>query len=91
MVSHLCARFALLWLSLGVVLVRAADSPALLEHDVVNAADHASGAVAPGEIVVLFPSNAGPALMVELRRGQTGKWRRCWAKPASYSTASPRR
>jgi uncharacterized protein (TIGR03437 family) len=73
MVSHLCARFAWLWLCLGVVLVRAADVPALLEHDVVNAADHASGAVAPGEIVVLFPSNAGPAAMVGAAAGADGK------------------
>jgi uncharacterized protein (TIGR03437 family) len=73
MVSHLCARFALLWLSLGGVLLRAADVPALLEHDIVNAADHASGAVAPGEIVVLFPSNAGPAVMVGATPGPDGK------------------
>jgi uncharacterized protein (TIGR03437 family) len=73
MVSHLCARFALLWLSLGGVLLRAADVPALLEHDVVNAADHASGAVAPGEIVVLFPSNAGPPVMLGATAGADGK------------------
>ena len=73
MVSHLCARFALLWLSLGGVQLRVADMPALLQHDVVNAADHASGAVAPGEIVVLFPSNAGPAVMVGTTAGADGK------------------
>src|SRR6202042_2711333 len=72
MVSHSRARFALLWLSLGV-LVRAADVPALSEHDIVNAADHASGAVAPGEIVVLFPSNAGPQVMLGAAAGPDGK------------------
>ncbi|HTC90358.1 MAG TPA: hypothetical protein VK686_18760, partial [Bryobacteraceae bacterium] len=53
--------------------MRAADIPALLQHDIVNAADHASGAVAPGEIVVLFPSNAGPAVMAGTAAGLDGK------------------
>ena len=38
--------------------------PELSAHSVVNAADYSSGGVAPGEIVVLFPSNTGPPDMV---------------------------
>lgn len=34
--------------------------PELFARDVVNSGDYSSGKVAPGEIVVLFPSNAGP-------------------------------
>jgi uncharacterized protein (TIGR03437 family) len=36
----------------------------LLPGDVVNAADRRAGGVAPGEIVDLFPSGAGPSRMV---------------------------
>jgi len=49
------------WLCLYVALKAAPEQPTFTERDVVNAADHSSGKVAPGEIVVLFPSNAGPA------------------------------
>jgi uncharacterized protein (TIGR03437 family) len=37
--------------------------PELFARDVVNGADHSGGAVAPGEFVLLFPSNAGPPEM----------------------------
>jgi len=39
------------------------DGPELLAADVVNAADYRGGGVAPSEVVVLFPSNAGPPEM----------------------------
>jgi uncharacterized protein (TIGR03437 family) len=39
------------------------DRPALSAGDVVNAADYSGGRVAPGEIVVLFPSHVGPAVL----------------------------
>jgi uncharacterized protein (TIGR03437 family) len=41
-----------------------ASGPELFARDVVNAADYSGGGVAPGEFVVLFPSNAGPPDMV---------------------------
>ena len=41
-----------------------AGTPELTAHDVRNAADHSTGGVAPGEVVVLSPSNAGPPEMV---------------------------
>ncbi len=37
------------------------DGPELFARDVVNGADYSGGRVSPGEIVVLYPSNAGPA------------------------------
>ena len=51
-------------LCLSLVLSKAADGPQLAAVDVRNAADFSTGAVAPGEVVVLFPSNAGPSEMV---------------------------
>jgi uncharacterized protein (TIGR03437 family) len=41
-----------------------AGGPELFARDVVNAADYSGGGVAPGEFVVLYPSNAGPPDMV---------------------------
>ena len=52
-------RLAVLCLCLCAAL-KAADAPELSAHDIVNAADRSGGGVSPGEIVVLFPSNAGP-------------------------------
>lgn len=49
--------------------------PSLFARDVVNAADHRSGGVAPGEIVVLYPSNAGPQQLVEWPPVSTGETR----------------
>jgi uncharacterized protein (TIGR03437 family) len=40
---------------------------------VVNAADHSGGKVAPGEIVVLRPSNAGPALLLGAQLNPDGR------------------
>lgn len=45
-------------------ILRGADGPQLLAGNVVNAADYRAGAVAPSEILVLYPSNAGPPDMV---------------------------
>ncbi|MGP0076648.1 MAG: response regulator [Bryobacteraceae bacterium] len=65
---------ALPWLWLCAVLPRAAaETPQLSERDVINAADHSSGKVAPGEIVTLFPSNAGPAVLAGTYSGADGK------------------
>src|ERR1700722_19188494 len=47
-------------LCLCLVLKASALGPELSARDVVNAADYKGGGVVPGEIVVLFPSNAGP-------------------------------
>jgi uncharacterized protein (TIGR03437 family) len=55
-------KFAVSWLCLCLVL-KAADAPGLSARDVLNAADYSGGRVSPGEIVVLFPSNAGPAVL----------------------------
>jgi uncharacterized protein (TIGR03437 family) len=48
----------------GVAMDSPDNRPELLARDVVNAADYSGGGVAPGEVVVLFPSNAGPPDMV---------------------------
>jgi uncharacterized protein (TIGR03437 family) len=37
-----------------------ASGPELFARDVVNGADYRGGGVAPGEYVILYPSNAGP-------------------------------
>jgi uncharacterized protein (TIGR03437 family) len=37
-----------------------ANGPELFARDVENSADHSVGRVAPGEIIILYPSNAGP-------------------------------
>lgn len=55
-------RQAVLWLCLCATGV-AAEGPRLTAGDIVNAADYRGGGVTPGEIVVLFPSGAGPAAM----------------------------
>jgi uncharacterized protein (TIGR03437 family) len=49
------------------IVLKAADIPGLSARDIVNAADRSAGKVAPGEIVVLFPSNAGPELLAPYR------------------------
>jgi len=51
-----------LWL-FGPAL-RGATVPELSAANVVNAADYRGGAVAPSEVVVLYPANAGPPTMV---------------------------
>jgi uncharacterized protein (TIGR03437 family) len=70
--------FAMVWraaagLCLCVILNAASDRPELLASDVINAADHSGGKVAPGEIVVLFPSNAGPAVLAGTYAAANGK------------------
>jgi uncharacterized protein (TIGR03437 family) len=57
------ARAWILMVCLSAVLTGDNEGPALSGRDVVNAADHISGKVAPGEIIVLFPSNAGPTAL----------------------------
>ncbi|MDR3700173.1 MAG: response regulator [Candidatus Sulfopaludibacter sp.] len=52
-------RAAVLWLCFWAC-ARGADGPELRAGDIVNAADYRGGGVTPGEIVVLFPSGAGP-------------------------------
>lgn len=42
-----------------------ARSPQLSASAIVNGADYRAGGVVPGEIVVLFPTNAGPARLAE--------------------------
>jgi uncharacterized protein (TIGR03437 family) len=41
------------------VALIAAGGPELLPRNIVNAADHSSGRVVPGEIVLLYPTNIG--------------------------------
>jgi uncharacterized protein (TIGR03437 family) len=65
-------KFAVSSLFLSFTLA-AADRPELLARDVVRAADRSSGAVAPGEIVVLLQSNAGPEGLAEYQRDGDGK------------------
>src|SRR5580704_11200596 len=55
------------WFGLALAASVAAQQeagPELAAGNVVNAADYRGGGVVPSEIVVLYPSNAGPAQMV---------------------------
>jgi uncharacterized protein (TIGR03437 family) len=75
----------------------AADGPTLSVASIVNAADHSSGKVAPGEIITLLPANAGPASLAGAEidgagrtttlLGQTGVWFDGIAAPMVYSMA----
>src|ERR1035441_9941379 len=57
-----------------MVLHAASEGPALSASDVVNAADHSAGRVdAPGEIVVLYPRNAGPAVLAGAQLDSNGR------------------
>jgi uncharacterized protein (TIGR03437 family) len=56
-----------------MVLHAASEGPALSASDVVNAADHSAGRVAPGEIVVLYPRNAGPAVLAGAQLDSDGR------------------
>ena len=56
-------RLTVPWLCLCVVLKGASDGPQLSARDVLNAADYSGGRISPGEIVVLFPSHVGPAVL----------------------------
>jgi uncharacterized protein (TIGR03437 family) len=61
---HVSAKVCIVWmLCMWPVLRAASEGPELSAGDVVNAADHSGGKVAPGEIVVLFPSHAGPEVL----------------------------
>jgi uncharacterized protein (TIGR03437 family) len=66
-------RLAIAWLCLCRVLQGAGDEPGLLASDIVNAADYSGGKVAPGEIVVLFPSNVGPEVLAGAQLGGDGR------------------
>ncbi len=66
----LLVAIAVLVLILGVsgIVLRSRrlhPRPELTARNVVNAANFKSGGIAPGEIVVLFPSNAGPPNIAE--------------------------
>jgi hypothetical protein len=56
-------RIALVCLCAAVTLNGTAQ-PELSASKTVNAADYHAGALAPSEIVVLYPSNAGPPNIV---------------------------
>jgi uncharacterized protein (TIGR03437 family) len=64
---------AWIWVCLCIALPGASEGPVLLERDVISAADHSSGRVAPGEIVLLYPSNAGPEVLAGTYAGADGK------------------
>jgi uncharacterized protein (TIGR03437 family) len=49
------------------------DRPALSVGAIVNAADHSGGRVAPGEIVMLSASNAGPAVLEGAQLDSAGR------------------
>src|ERR1039458_1764143 len=83
------------YLSFCVALHGASDGPALPARDVVNPADYSGGRVAPGEIVVLYPRNAGPAVLAgaqldsdgrtATKLGETRVWFDGIAAPMVYS------
>jgi|HubBroStandDraft_6_1064221.scaffolds.fasta_scaffold192749_2 uncharacterized protein (TIGR03437 family) len=55
------------------MLQGASNPPQLSVRDVVNAADRSAGKVTPGEFVLLFPSNAGPAALAGSYLASDGK------------------
>lgn len=58
----------LVWaVGVAAAMIAFAADPELTATAIVSAADHRGGAISPGEIVVLYPSNAGPASLL----GQT--------------------
>src|SRR5437016_1006819 len=87
-------RLVIPWVCLRAAL-KGADRPELLARNVVNAADHSGGRVAPGEIVVLYPSGVGPAGLIgqgldhagrlTTLLGETRVWFDGIAAPMSYS------
>ena len=58
---------------LCVALRASSDGPVLSARDVVNAADYSGGRVAPGEIVVLYARNAGPAVLAGAQLDSDGR------------------
>jgi len=58
--------------SLSMTVIRAADRPELSARDIVRSADRMPGGVSPGEIVILFPSHAGPDTLAEPQRDGRG-------------------
>jgi uncharacterized protein (TIGR03437 family) len=95
MVLHFSMRLTVVSIFLCAALNGAADGPELSPKDVANAADHFPRGVAPGEIVVLFPTNAGPEVLAgaQLNRdglvttelGETRVWFDDIAAPLAYS------
>ena len=61
------------WITLSAVPPHASGPPQILARDIVNAASLAPGPVAAGEIIVLFPSGAGPETFVGLEVGSDSK------------------
>jgi uncharacterized protein (TIGR03437 family) len=66
-------RAAVPFLFLCLLLNGADDGPRLSADEIVNAADHSGGRVAPGEIVALFPSHAGPAVLEGSQLDRSGR------------------
>jgi hypothetical protein len=73
MMGRVLANFSIGTFSLCALLSAAGEGPSLTGRDVINAADHTAGKVTPGEIIVLFPSNAGPAALAGSTVNQDGK------------------
>jgi uncharacterized protein (TIGR03437 family) len=53
----------LLGVWLWCAIAAASDRPGISPADILNAAGLLGGKVAPGEVIVLFPSNAGPSVL----------------------------
>ena len=66
-------RITLLCISVCVTVQAGVTGPALSAHDILNAAGRFSGAISPGEIIVLFPSNAGPDTLAGAQFDADGK------------------
>ncbi len=47
--------------------------PGLSSRDVVSAANYSAGTVTPGQVLVLYPSSAGPSTLAESHLDQDGK------------------
>ena len=63
------------WIAIALlvpVIALASGEPSLDVSAVVSAADHKGGKVSPGEIVVLFPSSAGPEVLAGSQQDEHG-------------------
>src|SRR5262245_558647 len=65
-------RWCIVSLAVAAVCL-AADTPLLSLDKIVSAADHRGGKVSPGEIVVLYPENVGPDVLLGAQLDPTGR------------------
>ena len=66
-----------------------ADRPGLSPGDIAGAADYSRGRIAPGEIIVLYPSNTGPGILAGAQLDSHGKVATSLAETRVYFDGVP--